>query len=119
MQTKNDNKEKKQRTLTQNDALHKFFELLATELNDAGLDQRVVLKPSIAIPWDKTSIKEQIWKPIQNAQLVKKSTTELTTDEVSKIYETINRHIGEKFGVHVPFPSIEQLLLEREYNDLP
>jgi hypothetical protein len=107
----------KQRTHIQNRALHRFFELLACELNDNGLDMKKVLKPSVDIPWTPASIKAHIWKPIQDAQLVKKSTTELTTDEVSKVYETINRFMGEKFGVHVGFPSEELLALEQLQND--
>jgi len=48
----------KQRTLKQNKSLHKFCELLADELNAAGLDMKTVLKPSVDIPWSKTSVKE-------------------------------------------------------------
>lgn len=97
----------KQRTDIQNRALHKYFELLADELNGAGLEMRKVLKPSVEIPWDKESVKSFLWKPIQFAQIQKDSTTDLTTAEVNKIYETLNRHLGEKLGVHVPFPSDE------------
>lgn len=117
MHTKKDTKEKKQRSLVQNRAMHKFFELLADELNSAGWDMKKVLKPHVDIPWSKTTIKEYIWKPIQDAQLVKGSTTELTTDEVQKVYETINRFMGDKFGVHVPWPSEEQLALEQMKNE--
>lgn len=35
------------------------------------------------------------------------STTELTTTDIDKIYEILNRHISEKFGVEVDFPSKE------------
>ena len=100
-----------QRTKLQNRSLHKYFELLADELNNAGLDMRKVLKPSIAIPWSAKTVKNCLWREVQNAQLIKKSTTQLDTAEISKIYDTLNRHLGEKFGVHVPFPSIDDLLL--------
>lgn len=97
------------RTTQQNKALHVYFRLLADTLNEAGLDQRKVLKPSIDIPWDAKSIKEQLWRPIQNAQIHKKSTKDLETTEIDKIYDTLNRHLSEKFGVSVPFPSEEEL----------
>ena len=84
--------------------------MLADELNDAGLDMKKVLKPGVDIPWTKESIKEYIWRPIQQAQLSKKSTTELTTKEIDSVFDTINRHLGEKFGIHVPFPSIDELM---------
>lgn len=98
------------RTSRQNKSLHLLFEMLADELNDAGLDMKKVLKPGVDIPWTKESIKEYIWRPIQQAQLSKKSTTELTTKEIDSVFDTINRHLGEKFGIHVPFPSIDELM---------
>lgn len=97
------------RTETQNNSLHLYFRLLAEELNDSGQEMKIAL-PKIRqtdVPWTEETIKECLWRPIQDAQLRKKSTTQLTTSEVNKIYETLNRHLGERLGVHVPFPSIE------------
>ena len=95
------------RTLKQNNSIHKFCDQLADTLNDAGLDQRAVLKETVEIPWTMEAVKRQMWKPIQNLMYDIESTTELTTDQVSKVWETMNRHLGQKFGVHVPFPSEE------------
>lgn len=100
------------RTLRQNDSLHLFFQMLADELNGAGLDMRKTLKPEIEIPWTKENVKTYLWKPVQDIYLKKKSTTELTTDQVSEVWEILNRHLGEKFGIYVPFPSIELLELK-------
>jgi len=83
--------------------------MLAEAFNDSGYDMRKVLKESVAIPWNKNSIKEMLWRPVQDLQLLKKSTTELTTKEIDLIYDTLNRHIGERFGIHVEFPSEESL----------
>jgi len=96
------------RTPKQNNSIHAYFDLLADELNAAGLDMRQVLKPSVDIPWTASSIKEFIWKPIQKAMLGKESTTELETKEVDKVFDVLNRHMGEKFNIHVPFPSLEK-----------
>lgn len=106
--------EPKPRTKQQNKALHVLFQLLADTLNDNGLDMKKTLKPEVDIPWTAIAAKEFLWRPIQRAQLGKQSTTELTTKEIDEVFETINRHLGEKFGVHVPFPSIEELLLRGE-----
>lgn len=95
------------RTTKQNRALHLYLKMLADELNAAGLDQRVVLKPEVDIPWDEKATKERLWKPIQRALLMKTSTTNLETHEVGLIFEVLNRHLGEKFGLHVPFPNEE------------
>lgn len=101
------------RTDKQNRSLHLLFKLLAEELNENGLDMRRTLKPGVEIPWSGNSVKEFLWRPIQEAQLNKKSTTELTTKEIDAVFDTITRHIGEKFGIYVPFPSIDEVLNEK------
>ena len=35
----------------------------------------------------------------------KGSTTELNRVELSDVVDVLNRHLGEKLGIHVPFPS--------------
>jgi hypothetical protein len=98
------------RSKKQNNALHKYFELLAIELNESGLDMKKVLKPTVDIPWGKETIKEFLWKPIMEAQTRKKSTTELTSKQIDAVFDTVNRLLSEKFGVHIPFPSIEEAI---------
>jgi hypothetical protein len=93
------------RTIQQNKAMHKYFSSLADAFNDAGLDMKKVLKPHVEIPWTPASVKKFLWTPIQDAMLQKESTTELETHEVDKVYKTLSRHISEKFGVNVEFPS--------------
>jgi len=108
----------KKRTIQQNKALHVFFTLVAEGLNDAGLDMKKVLKPSVDIPWSKETVKDYLWKPIQKIQLKKEHTSELTTKEIDLIYDTLTRHLGEKFGFYEPFPSIEEIInkIENESN---
>lgn len=97
----------KPRTDRQNRSLHVYFQLLADELNSAGYDMKKTLKHDVDIPWSGELIKDYIWRPIQRAQVQKDSTTELTTDEVNKIYLTLTRHLAERFGIDVSFPSDE------------
>jgi hypothetical protein len=101
-------KEVKKRTSKQNRALHLWCRLLSDELNTLGLDMRVILKPTWQIWWTETSVKENLWKPIQKAMFSKKSTTELSTVEINKIHEQIMKAIGEKHGINIPWPSIEE-----------
>lgn len=101
------------RTLKQNNALHLMFEHLAQELNDSGLDMRKTLKPGVEIPWNKTTIKEYIWRPIMEAQIGKKSTTELTTTDIDQVFNTIVRHLGNKFGIEIDFPSVETMIMNQ------
>ena len=100
------------RTDKQNKALHLYFTHLAEELNNAGYDMRKTLKPSVDIPWNSKTVKEFLWRPVMKAQLDKSSTTELTTKEIDEVFDTINKYLGEKFGVHIDFPSIESLMMK-------
>lgn len=103
-------KEYPQRTLRQNRALHKYFTLLAESLNDAGYDMRRTLKAEVEIPWNAKTVKEYLWRPVQDAMLRKDSTTELDTKELDSVLEVLTRHIGQTTGVHVEFPSIEMVI---------
>lgn len=95
----------KQRTLSQNAAIHLFCQMLANALNDAGLDMQKTLAEGTSIPWDADKVKTDIWKKVQEAALGKKSTTRLDVSEVITVYDIINRHISSTFGVFVAFPS--------------
>ena len=98
-------KVKVKRTPRQNRALHLYFRLLAEELNNGGYDVQIVLKEKLGVDWTPALVKEILWKTAQRWILQKKSTTELNkAEEINTIYEHLNRHIGEKFGVFVDFP---------------
>lgn len=134
---------RKQRTSQQNKALHKWFDMVADALNDAGWSVNKVLESkliralraftewmretsdswifiadkldeliinnaqTVEIPWNGTLIKELIYRPVMQAMTGHKSTTELNTVDPSEIYEVLNRHLGEKLKIHVPWPSEE------------
>lgn len=101
-------------TITQNAALHLMFEQLAHELNSQGLDQRKVLKESIEIPWTKDSIKEYLWRPIQEAKFDTTSTTDLKTNEIDEVFKILQRHLNQKLNIGIEFPSIETLILSQK-----
>lgn len=92
----------KQRTLTQNAAMHLFFGWLADALNDAGYDMRKTLRNDIDIPWTPASVKEHLWRPIQIAMTEKQSTKDITTVEPTAIHEVLSRHLGERLGIQCP-----------------
>lgn len=97
----------KQRTDQQRKAIEVYCRELATALNDAGLDQRAVLaqmREGVEIPWQQETVKDTLWRRIQVAILGKESTTKLNADEVSRVYDTLNRWTGSTFGVSVQFP---------------
>ena len=104
----------KRRTATQNRALHLWFTQLAKALNDDGFDMRTVIKEGIDIFWSAHTIKNHLWRPVQKIYLGKESTTELENSEVSEIYDIINRTVGEKTGVYVPWPCIDELIVKQD-----
>jgi hypothetical protein len=100
----------KQRTTQQNKSLHKWYELVSEELNNAGYSVMKTLRHDVEIDWNATLFKELMWRPIQKAVTKKGSTAELSSGELQIVWETINRHLGQKLGIHTPFPSLEVML---------
>ena len=99
------------RTLTQNRAFHLYFTMVAVQLNNSGLYINKLIKENkykADIDWSGNLVKEQLWKPIQNAILDKKSTTQLEKSEVDRVYNTLNRYLSG-MGVSVPFPNRDKL----------
>lgn len=96
-----------QRTIIQNNSLHRYFSLLADALNEGGFSVQLVLKEKMELDWDAAKVKELLWRPAQQAILNgKKSTTELNKlEDIDKVYDHLNRHLSEKFWVTVPFPN--------------
>ena len=95
------------RTIRQNAALHLYFTHVSHALSDAGLDIKTVIKADV--PWTPESVKDLMWRPLQKALLGKQSTTKLKKEEIDQVYDVMNRLLGEKFGIHVPFPSKETM----------
>jgi len=103
---------KKTRTSQQNRALHLYYRLLADALNDSGYDMRATIRQEIDIPWTPTTIKEHLWRPIQQRYLRERSTTKLETKDIDKVYDILNKVLAERTGVHVPFPCIDNIIHE-------
>ena len=102
-------KHKNTRTQRQNRAMHKLFREISQQMNEQGLTLQQVLRSDVETMMTPKLVKEVIWRPVQKAMYGKESTTHLTTDEVDKVFDVINKHLG-KHGIHVPFPSIETLM---------
>ena len=92
----------RQRTLTQNSALHLWLTWLAERLNAAGYDMRRTLKPEAEIPWTCASAKEHLWRPIQEAMTGKASTAQAERPEYSEVQDVLARHLAQKLGIEAP-----------------
>lgn len=100
------------RTNQQNKALHKLFGDVANELLNQGIERKTVINDleGYSCPIDASFMKE-VWRAIQFTQTGKQSTTELTSVEVDKVYDTFNRFLGENYGTHLSWPSMESMTL--------
>ncbi len=103
------------RTVQQNASLWLYFSLLSTELNNGGLDMKQVIKADVQ--WNKDSVHDFMWIPLQKAILGTESTTRLKKKDIDVVYETMNRLTSEKFGIHVDFPSVDSMIFEQNYKD--
>ncbi len=107
----NNNTEEKTRTLLQNKSLHLYITQLAEALADAGLDMRKIIK--VEITPTPENVKETMIRPVMTALYPDiKSTTELSTKQIQKLYDVMNRMTGESFGLNVEWPSKETLANE-------
>ena len=102
------------RTEHQNAALHLWFRMVAQAMDEKHIDMQALMKAKkVSVPVTESVVKEIIWQPIQEAMLGEKSTTKLSTSEVSQVFDVLNRHFAENFdGLHVPFPSYNEQLTE-------
>lgn len=110
------------RSKSQNDAMHKYFEMVAHELRNQGQTmQDVIQKISmVEITPTTNSIKEIVWKPVQEVVLGKTSTTQLTTKEINQVYEVVSMFLAKEFKVDIPFPSQELTTnYLQSYDNLP
>lgn len=105
----------KYRSGQQNNAIHKYCAMAAEALNDAGFDMNVVLSEAeTPTPWTMETFKNTVWRKLQLAMGLPKSTTKLTRTQVSEVYDVVNRGVIAKRGISLPFPSTEN----REYESM-
>jgi hypothetical protein len=100
----------KKRTLTQNSALHLYFNFIADELNELGqeFEYNGITGKQLSMRYTGHIIKEMFWKPIQLALFDIDSTTKLNTKQMNDIIDIFTKFFGDK-GVVIPFPSVDCL----------
>lgn len=108
------NIDKQQRTLTQNKAIHVLFEMISYKLKANKMDIAKTLKQNFMIPWSAEAVKELMWKPVQLSMFGTHSTKELTTEQVSEVFEAIRDHLFNitvncEHQIDLEFPSKDNL----------
>ncbi len=79
---------------------------LANALNEAGIDQKLFIDHLKG--WEVPITKEflhQIWLMKQGKMGMGDSTSKLTSDQVTQVYDAINMFTSTEFGVGMQFPS--------------
>jgi hypothetical protein len=100
------------RTLKQNAALHLWCGWVAEALNGAGYDYKRFLDAAeykLDTPWTCALVKDQLWRPVQEAMTQKESTTELNKIEPSDIHTVLMARLTDITGIpDVPWPRREE-----------
>jgi len=99
------------RTARQNRALHVFYGLICTELNELGMEFQYfgVSGQQLSTRYTTTIVKERFWRPIQEALFQIKSTKDINSKQINEIVDVITKFFAEK-GVNMEFPSIESMM---------
>ena len=99
-----DVKNGKQRTNTQNAALHLYCDMIASELNEQGITFEQFFKAGVEVPWSRDIVKDNIWRPVQKVICKCDSTTKPTTEQYQQIFDPINLKLSN-WGISIPWPS--------------
>lgn len=98
------------RSSLQNRSLHKFFVVIADELNELGMEfQYFGLKGEVLSTRYTTNIvKNHFWRQIQKTLFNIESTKDINTKQINDITDVIVKFFGDK-GVYIEFPNRESL----------
>lgn len=102
-------KMQKQRTLSQNAALHKWFEIIEQEAQNEGASLDMLVKNPMEIPITKHLLKD-LFRLTGKTMYGKDSTAKLTKQEMSKVIDVFQKVVSERLGIYIEFPSIEALM---------
>lgn len=106
-------------TTQQRKALHVYFQNLSDALIGAGIDQKVFINTlkSVEIPMTPEFLK-MVWKLVQKKMFDTDSTNHLTSSQITREYDVINKFTSQEFGISEAFPSEEEMKrLIQEHQD--
>jgi hypothetical protein len=95
------------RTKTQQDSIYLYCEWVAKKLNQIGQScnkHSVIQDVTIELTWTKDLVKSEHWIPIQKVLFDTEHFSDLERNQVSVVYDVLNKHYSDNFGFHIPFP---------------
>lgn len=96
----------KQRTLNQNSAMHKWFEMIEEHCQERGLTRDVLFKNPAELPITKHMLKD-FFRMVGNMMFHRKSTAELEKGEIDPVIKVCEREFAKRLDSTIPFPSID------------
>jgi len=78
---------------SQHNSVYKFCDLLAGEFNNEGLEMQDVIR--VPLMFTKYSVRERIWIPVQKSLYGTEHISDLLSEQIDPIYDTINKAISE------------------------
>ena len=92
------------RTDQQRKAIEVYCREVAKEMNDAGHSVQETFSAPVSL--SQENIKQGMFKVVMKALYPDKtSTTDLETNEVTNVYENMNRITAERYGISMEFPN--------------
>lgn len=95
-------------TPAQHSAIWKYCTMVAEALKNKGVTLAVLLesmKKGAEVEVTKENVKYQMWAPLQKALFAEQSMRRLEKQQVTQIYDHINRFLVNEHSISVPFPS--------------
>lgn len=99
----------KQRSLSQNNSLHQWCTDVAGALEELGISRKTIVQDlaDADIPITMEYIKQVLWFHFMVGMTGKTKTSQLSTDEVTKIEKTTLEHLKKKYKIDVEWWSQE------------
>ena len=100
---------KHMRTVKQQAAIEVLCRNAAEDLNNAGITRSTVINAlKVDQLWSQESIKEIVWRYLQEFYGFGRSTSTLKTDQVTKVADSFTLFMA-RFGITAVFPSKEEV----------
>ena len=92
------------RTLSQNRAMHKWFEMIASECKNKGVTMDMIVRKPAELPVTESLLKD-LFRFIGKKMFGKDSTAKFEKNELNEIIPVFDRMITERTDINIPFPS--------------
>ena len=100
--------------------MHRWFYDVAVALEELGITRKTIVQDlgDADIPITEKYIKEVVWFHFMVSMYGKTSTTELTTDELTKVERSTTEFLKKKYKIDVEWWSVENQHLEDWYGKM-